>query len=511
LPIDFVDVDKIEKGEKVKAKNRITLFVALTLMLIIIASCAPEPTATPVPPTKAPPPPPAVPTVQVVAPTVAAATKAPSAVLPTLVPTAVPPTPKVIKPGRLEVGVQWAEGSAYFDKIVKPIGDSLEKDYPGTKVIYTFNNTAARPSIELRLNAGDPIDIDVNLYDGTLPTTWTWVDRNFVMDLTGPMNEKRADSTMWKDDFAPFFASSMKKGDKIYGAPEQVYVMMLHYNKKMFDQWGLKPPTTWSELLQVCDTIKQKGGGVAPIAVTGQNMPYVGQWWDHILQRTVGTQKVMDYLFGENESTIANDPDFLKAAEEFNKLSKNGYLIDGWQGTDFTTAQVYFFQGKAAMMMMGSWLMTEMKDSIPPGFELAVAPFPSIEGGKGNQNATFGRVLVWGIPAATKSPDLAVEYLRRFTGKDAALKRVELLGAVSPHKDAQPPKAIIGADSLLKNASNNEFVIYYWGSVQAKFGLSTAWYSPLVEMWSGKLTPKDTLAKIDANIKAVRDQRKAAK
>lgn len=498
-----------------KTVKRWHVLLALTLLLLIVASCAPAPTATPVPPTKAPAPTAVPPTA--VPPTKAAtapeptkppapvATKAPVA---TVAPTV---APKVIKPGRLEVGVQWAEGSAYFDKIVKPIGDSLEKDYPGTKVIYTFNNTAARPAIELRLNAGDPLDIDVNLYDGTLPTTWTWSDKGMVMDLTAAMNEKRADGTMWKDDFAPFYATSMKKGDKIYGAPEQVYVMMLHYNKKMFDQMGLKPPTTWSELLQVCETIKQKGGGVAPIAVTGQNLPYVGQWWDHILQRSVGTQKVMDYLFGENETTIANDPDFVKAAEEFIKLSKNGYLIEGWQATDFTTAQVYFFQGKAAMMMMGSWLMTEMKATIPPGFELAVAPFPSIEGGKGNQKATFGRVLVWNIPAQSKSPDLAVEYLRRFTGKDAALKRVELLGAVSPHKDASPPQAIIGADALLKNAAGNEFVIYYWGSVQAKFGLSTAWYSPLVEMWSGKLTTKDALTKIDANIKSIRDQRKAAK
>jgi raffinose/stachyose/melibiose transport system substrate-binding protein len=191
------------------------------------------------------------------------------------------------------------------------------------------------------------------------------------------------------------------------------------------------------------------------------------------------------------------------------KPKDNGYLIDGWEGTDFTTNQVYFFQGKAAMILMGSWLATEMKDSIPEGFQLAVAPFPTVADGKGKQDAIFGRALSWNVPAKTDVPDLAVEFLRRFTSNETAQKRVNELDAVSPNLGVTPPPGIIGIDQVLQNAKTAEFILYNYGVNTAKYGLAAAWYDPIVEMWKGNLTPEQALAKIDENMASVRAQRAA--
>jgi raffinose/stachyose/melibiose transport system substrate-binding protein len=412
-----------------------------------------------------------------------------------------------IKGGPLEIGVLWEEGSPSYD-IMKKIGDSMEKDYPGTKVTYTFNNTAARPAIEQRMQAGNPLDIDF-IFEGMDPNSYSWVDGGYIMDITSAMNEKRADGTTWKDDFNPLFLPSMVYKDKYYGAGEQVFVWLLHYNKKMFDEWKLTPPKTWDEFLTLCETIK--GKGVAPVAVTGQVHYYVGMWTDSLLQRYAGTEKVMEYLYGTKGTKAAGDADFLKAMQESKKLVDKGYLIDGWQGTDFTTNQVYFFQGKAAMILMGSWLMSEMKASIPAGYQLAVAPFPSVSGGKGKQDAVFGRVLSWNVPAKSKSPELAVEFLRRMTSVEYGTLRSKELGAVSPLRNVPPPAGITDIDKTLKDAEKAEFILYNYGAGSAQFGLADAWYNPVVEMWLGKLTPEQTLAKIDTNIEAVRAQRAAAK
>lgn len=416
-----------------------------------------------------------------------------------------PPEVPSIKPGNLEVGVLWEEGSPSYD-FVKAIGDSLEKDFPGTKVTYTFNNTAARPAIEARMLAGDPLDIDF-IFEGMDPNSYDWVKNGNIMDITAAMNEKRADGTAWKDDFNPLFYPSMQYEGKFYGAPEQVFIWLLHYNQKMFEDWGLTPPKTWEDLLTLCETIK--GKGVAPIAVTGQVNFYVGMWWDSLLQRIVGADKVQEYLYGDTGMNIANDPDFLKAATEMMKLKDNGCLIDGWEGTDFTTNQVYFFQDKAAMILMGSWLMTEMKDSIPEGFKLAVAPFPAVDGGKGKQDTIFGRALSWNIPAKTDVPDLATEFLRRFTSKETAQKRANELGAVSPNVGVTAPPGIGGMEQVLESAKTAELVLYNYGTTSAKYGLGDAWYNPIVEMWKGTLTPEKALAKIDENMASVRQQRAA--
>lgn len=413
-----------------------------------------------------------------------------------------------IQPGNLEVGVLWEEGSPSFD-LVKSIGDSLEADYPGTTVTYTFNNTAARPQIETRMMAGDPLDIDF-IYEGMDPNSYSWVENGFMLDITQYLTAPRADGTQWKDDFYPLFYPSMQYGEQFYGVPEQVYIWALHYNKTMFDEWGLTPPTTWAEFFEVSDQIIEKSGGeVAPIAVTGQVNDYAGMYFDAVVQRLCGTEKVMEYLYGETGMMAANEACFLQAATEVNKLVENGYLIDGWEGTDFTTTQVYFFQGKAAMIYMGSWLMTEMKDSIPEGFELAVAPFPSVEGGAGSQDAVFGRALSWNIPLKSDVPELAVEFLRRYTSDETAQKRVDLFGAFSANVNVPPPDAIFGAADYLEDAKNAEFILYNYGVGSAKFGLASGWYDPMVEMWLGDLTPEETIAKIDTNVVAIRDQRAA--
>jgi len=415
-----------------------------------------------------------------------------------------PPTPK-IAPARLEVGVGWAQGTA-FDR-VKEIGDSMEKDFPGTKVIYTMNNDAARPLIMMRMEAGDPLDVDW-AFQAMRESAHPLVDKGFILDLTDYVNAKREDGTHWIDDFNPLFVPALKYKDRIWGVPDEVWVMLLHYNKGMFDEWGLKPPATWKELLQVCETIKSKG--VAPIAVTGQVPDYVGIWSDHLFQRIAGKEKTMEIMWQDTDKKMADDPDFLLAAQELNKLSANGYLIEGWQALDFTTAQLYFFQGKAAMIMMGSWLMKEMKDSIPKGFELGVAPFPTYEGGKGDQQAMFGNVTAWNVMAASDVPQLAAEFLRRYTSDEAATKRVEQLGSFVPNIHVSPPTAIYGAADAMRAASKGDFILYFFGVSGGQFGMSDAWYGPVVEMWTGKLTPEGMLAKIDANLASIRAQRKAA-
>ncbi|MBN1317656.1 MAG: extracellular solute-binding protein [Anaerolineales bacterium] len=424
---------------------------------------------------------------------------------PTLAPEPTEPPQPEIEPGELEIGVGWEEGTA-FD-LVKEIGDSMVEDYPGTEIIYTFNNSAARPAIEMRMEAGDPLDVDW-AFNAMRESQYDLVDNGFILDLTEYMYEEREDGTRWVDDFNPLFLPSITYKDKIYGAPDEVWVMLLHYNKGMFDEMGLEPPTTWNELLEICETIKSNG--VAPIAVTGQVQDYVGIWSDHLFQRVAGKDKTMEIMWEETDKKMADDADFLLAAEELNKLSTNGYLIEGWEATDFTTAQLYFFQGKAAMMMMGSWLMKEMADSIPADFELGVAPFPTFDGGHGDQEAMFGSVTTWNVPAASDVPELAIEYLRRYTSDEAATKRVEQLGAFSPNINVSPPTAIYGGADAMKAASNGDFILYFFGVSGGQFGMSDAWYGPVVQMWTGKYTPEEMLAQIDANLESVRAQRKEA-
>jgi raffinose/stachyose/melibiose transport system substrate-binding protein len=486
----------VSKSNKMSRRDFLKMGTA-AVGSVILVSCTPAATPTPEP-TQAPQPttPPPAPT-QAPPPTALPTVEATQVPLPTAAPT--------LAPGRLEVGVGWTQGTA-FD-LVKEVGDSIEKDYPGTKVIYTFNNTAARPLIEMRMEAGQPLDVDwafTALRDADHPL----VDKGYILDLTDALNAKRTDGTRWLDDFNPLFISACTYKDKIWGVPGEIWDMLLFYNKGLFDQWGVKPPTTWTEFLALCETIK--GKGVAPIALTGQVPDYVGIWSDHMFQRIAGKEKTLEIMWQDTDKKMAGDPDYVLAAQELKKLSDKGYLINGWQGTDFTTAQLYFFQGKAAMIMMGSWLQGEMKDSIPKDFKLGAAQFPQYEGAKPDQQAMFGNVTAWNVMAASKAPELATEFLRRYTSDTEAAKRVDKLGAFMPNIKVAPPTGIYGAAEAMQAAATHDFILYFFGVASGQFGMSAGWYGPVVEMLAGTLTPEAMLTKIDANLASIRAQRKAA-
>jgi len=408
------------------------------------------------------------------------------------------PAPKVIEGGPLEVGVLW-EAPAPWGLLAEDVGKSLEKDFPGTKVTYTFNNTPARPALELRWLRGDPLDVDF-IFEGTDPTSWKWVEEGYILDLTPYMEEEIEPGVKWKDILVPITYTSAKYKGKFYAVPEQIFIWLLHYNKKMFDEWGLEPPETWAEFLDLCEAIKAKG--VAPIAMSGPVNFYVGMWYDCLVQRIVGVDKVMQVLYGDGK--LADDLGFLEAAKEFEKLFKRGYIIDGFQGVDFTAVQIQFFQGKVAMILMGSWLVTEMKDSIPPDYELGIATFPTVEGGKGEQDAMFGRTLSWSVSASSDNPDLAVEYIRRFTSDPEVVKRRALeIGQLVPLKGAPAPPGIPGADKVLEKAAQVRFILYNYG-VGSDTALRDAWYGPMVELAFGKITPEEMIAKIDKNMEEYR-------
>lgn len=120
--------------------------------------------------------------------------------------------------------------------------------------------------------------------------------------------------------------------------------------------------------LAACETLKSNG--IDPIAVTGTYAPYMGAWLDYLMIREVGYDAAYEAI---RNGTLSELPGVKRAVDKCKQLIDNGYFLQGFEGTDFTAAQMQFFQGKAGMILMGTWLTSEMADSIPPTSSLASA------------------------------------------------------------------------------------------------------------------------------------------
>jgi len=416
----------------------------------------------------------------------------------------------------IEVGVFYTEGG-WFDH-AKSIGDSLEKDYAGTKVKYTFCNTASDPDRALRWQNGDPLDVDTGRWNNKAIPTWDWVNNGFVYNMTNDVSAPLAGgTTAWKDTFAPQtapFIVDSRDGSATpgayWGVPFELVLMVMQYNMDHFTTAGItKPPATWAEFLGACEALAAKG--IKPICVSGPTAPYCCQWWDRLTQRIVGTQAVMDLAYGTT-AKAADNPGFLLAAQELAKFKANDWFMDGYDGADFTTAQALFFQGEAAMIHMGSWLTTEMTDvisALPTPFNLGMFDFPAYDGGTGDQNSGFGTAQTWSIADPTKATShtvnvpLAVEYLKRWTSVERANERSDKLKMIPATTGANAP-AITGLSDTLARGANSEMIVYYYG-IHWDTNLSTAWWNPIQALFLGQTDAAGAIKMLDDGLAQYRE------
>ncbi|GAA0626723.1 extracellular solute-binding protein [Kribbella sandramycini] len=403
-----------------------------------------------------------------------------------------------VKPGQLEVGVLSAKGTPGL-KFLENLGGRLEQERPGTDVTLTFANTEARPGIEQRWRAGTPPDVDYGMFDGTVPNLREWADDEALVDLTPYLQQPDPVSGKpWLDRYSPTVRKFMEhpESKKIYAVPSELSLHVLFYNAKLFKDLGIKPPTTWDELLAASSALSAKQ--VDPIALTGLFEPYMGMWSDHLWLRTVGYQKARGVLT-EGKGHITEDPGFLKGLQMLQELRDKNAFLKGFKGTDFTAAQAQFFQGKAGMILMGSWLVSEMKDVIPKGFELGVLAFPKVTGGAGDQGAVMAALQ--NVSIAAKSPDipLALDWINRLTSVETQTKRATEIGEVSAVVGVPSPPGVPGIDAVLSQAEALEPRDY--GLSQSKAGKPV--YAEIARLLFGEQDAEQTLQRLDAALRRV--------
>lgn len=400
--------------------------------------------------------------------------------------------------GPLEIGVLTAKdtpGMAFMTKT----GGQLEKKYPGTEVKYTFANTEARPALEQRWRSGKGLDVDYGMFDGTNEATQDWAKEGNLLDLSPYLAQKDATTgKTWLESFNPAVRKFMELPgtEQVYGVPTEVSAEVLFYNAKIFKDNSITPPKTWDELVTATAALSK--AGVDPIAVTGMFEPYMGMWTDYLWAREVGYSKTHDVLIN-GKGHLADDPGYLAGLEKIQQLRDSKAFLKGFEGTDFTAAQTQFFQGKAGMILMGSWLVSEMKAVIPKDFDLGVVSFPTVPDGKGDQKAVLGTLQNISVNAKGANVPLAVAWAKLITSKNVQSDRAKETGEVSAVSGVDNPTGLPGIGDIIAGAGSLDPA--YYGLIQSK--AKDVVYPEVAKLFFGKQDAKATLAAIDTGLDRV--------
>lgn len=186
--------------------------------------------------------------------------------------------------------------------------------------------------------------------------------------------------------FIPGSLEGFKKEGKLYGLPRTTDVMLFYYNQKLFEEHGWAVPTTYTELINLCGSIK--GSGITPIAMDGGDGWPVACFLTDILVKIAGT----DYADIINHAIETGDftaPEMVRATELLVEFAEAGAFQNGYESQDYGTTKNLFVNGKAAMFCMGSWdCSMVLNEDISPEIRNNIRAFtmPVVEGGKGGAN-----------------------------------------------------------------------------------------------------------------------------
>lgn len=246
-------------------------------------------------------------------------------------------------------------------------------------------------------------------------------------------------------------AGSVTVEGKQYGLPTGGTLWGMFYRKDVFDEHGLKVPTSWDDLLAFGE--KCKSASLTPVAMGTKDLWPAAGWFDQMNLRINGLDKHFALMNGEMAYT---DETLKPVFEHWEELIKQGFFTPDHTSFGWQEAGAFLAQKRAGMMNLGAFVRAAFPQQDLP--QLTFAPFPVIEDGLGRYEE-FSLNSVH-IPTNAKNKPGAREFLTHFYKPENLAAYLEPGGNVPPRNDLPPSKdPLVNAavESLKAVAGTSQF------------------------------------------------------
>lgn len=294
----------------------------------------------------------------------------------------------------------------------------------------SFANDAYKEKIRTAVGSGNAPTFFPSW--GGSPVT-DYVSSGAITDLTSDL-----DSTLKNKVFDSITAEGYRDG-KLYAVPTgQAQPVLFFYNKQVLSDAGVtEAPKTWDDLLDA--VAKLKAAGKTPIALAGgSKWPYL-MWAAYLIDRIGGPEVMQNILDGKADAW--SDPAVTEAMTKIQQLVDAGAFGNNYQSltADDRKDTAMIATGEAGMELMGSWVYSDLI-SINDSFtadDLGFAPFPEVEGGKGDPADLTGNLSSYWQLSSKATAEQKKTFVDFYTEKNYSDKMVDSMlkqGQVPPVK-----------------------------------------------------------------------------
>lgn len=328
---------------------------------------------------------------------------------------------------------------------------AFEEANPGIKIEYTNYNY--NPEYLQALSAASASD---NLPDiiGLQPGSLTQTYKDYLIDLSDyAINE-------WGDDWDSVYDNVTKSqltlgnadGDNShYILPVETQDIYVEYNKTLFDQLGIKTPTTYDELVTASKTLRDNG--YAPLFFGGAD------GWQHVNLLLMCTSQIDKNLFDDcqNGKKSWTCDEMKEAMTNYKKLFDDGVMQDGsLSSTSYSDGTTLFLAGQAGMMLLGSWWPQEytaddVSDAVA-NWDYDYFYLPAISDDARASQPIGGVDFGYGITKNCKNPEAAWKALASFATKEGAQQIANDMNNHLSYPNIEPDKSAMAQRDGLDKA-----------------------------------------------------------
>ncbi|MFC2029740.1 extracellular solute-binding protein [Chloroflexota bacterium] len=360
----------------------------------------------------------------------------------------------------------WGNHPEWKDPVLAMV-EAFEAEHPNIKVEVEQKPADTYPvALNTALAGGEVPDL-IGFYPG--PALAEAANSGQILDATGKVDSERLTQSAQ--------AASMV-GDKVYGVPGMgAYTVGLFYQKGIFEEAGVEPPTTWEELMSVSEELR--AAGVAPMIMPAKDAIIPFFFYIMAVDSVLGPEGYDKLTKGEVKLT---DEELVQATQLTRDMVEN--FQEGYLSTSYVEGKALFAREQGAMMIGGSADYAGYRE-VNPDVDVGVVAFPP-PAGSGMPVTTSGMELVYAVSSGTEHPDEAMTFLNWLTSDEAGQMVADNI-TLSTVQGIVPSDNPVLAEMV--RASENDVRVWY--EIPATGGVLDVFGTHVQELFTDALTPEE--------------------
>jgi ABC-type glycerol-3-phosphate transport system substrate-binding protein len=359
----------------------------------------------------------------------------------------------------------WGNHPEWRDPMLEILA-AFEEANPGIKVELT-----AIPGQDYRTKlltsiAGGATSDALGMEEGMIITQATAGDELPFIDLTG-----KIDISGLTDPAR----GQVEVDSKVYGTPLASYTVGIAYQKPIFAEHSLEPPTTWQELQDVAQALQD--AGETPIVLGAKDWVHPYFMYIGFSSSVLGPEGYDQLRAGERKLT---DPDVVEAAQLL--LDLQPFYQAGFQATDYVTAKAIFANAQGAMQVAGTADFSGYRE-VNPEADLGFIAWPGPEAGKYATNTGMELLYTVSRFASPEAQEAATKLVNWLATLEAQQMVSDLI-ALPVHKEITESSDSIRQETVQARGQD----VTVWYDLPETNATVTVAQTEQGGLWTGRLT-----------------------